>query len=196
MTLKGRRELYYLLDQDLGVLGGIGYGKGVGKVQTELLDIFHGLTAAVGSVHHAEVVNMYASAHVRIRHIRGEDLQQSEFLLYVLCKGEVRRLRAVGNVGVLLVGGHYDLPCVVDRSTQASVLLAYVLKPVFHQLGVGELSDQRGGDVLYIHLGDHLLHFPGDDACGLLVNIGFTHECIVYPLLVPLLELFIRRPDE
>ncbi len=196
VALQGRRELDDLLYQHLGVLGRLGDAQRVRKVEAELLDVFDGLPRAIGPVDHSEVVKVNVAAHVRVRQVLREHFQQSELLLDVLRQRKIGGLRPMGNVGVLLVGGHDDLPGVVQRNAQAGVLLAYLRQTVLDQLGVRQLADERCGDKLDLKLGDHLLDLASDDGCGVLADGRLPHEGIVDLDAVPLLEILIGSPHE
>ena len=96
---------------------------------------------------------MDVSAHVSVGKVLREHLEQGELLLDALREGEVRSLRAVGDVGVLLVRGHDDLPSVVQRDAEAGVLSPDLRETVLDQLGVRELADEWGGYHVDLELG-------------------------------------------
>jgi hypothetical protein len=189
-------ELDHLLDQDLRVPCRFGYGYGVRQVQPELLHVLDGLTAAVRAVDHAQVVQVDVTLHVGVGQVLREHLEQRELLLDPLGEREVGRLRAVGNVGVLLVRVHDYLTRVVKRDAEAGVLPADLRQPVLNQFGVRKFAYQRCGDDVELELRYHLLHLAGHDGGGILADGGLPHQCIEDAGLVPLLDLLIGGAHE
>ena len=124
---------------------------------------------------------MWASATVR-----GEDAQEGVLLLDALGEGQVRGLRAVGDVGVLLVLGEEELLDVVERHPEAGVHAARPLEAVLEELGVHQFADQRGGEHPDLEGADLLLHLAGDEFGRLALEEGLAHEGVDDALAAPL----------
>ena len=89
---------------------------------------------------------MEVSPHMSVGHFLGKDREQGVLFLDSFGQGQIRRLRAVGDIGILFIGMEDELIHIVERHSKTGVHLPCLLKTFFDELGVHQFSDERGCD--------------------------------------------------
>jgi hypothetical protein len=97
------------------MFGGLGHSNRVGKTEAEAFDVFEGLSATVRPIHETQIVEMDISTHMGIGDLLRKDREQGKFLLNPFGKGEIRGLRPVRNVGILLIRMEDELVYIEER---------------------------------------------------------------------------------
>ena len=181
IALQGRGKFHQVGEEHLRVLRRLCHGERMGEIEAEFLDVFEGLAAAVRPVYEAEIVEVDIAVHMRVGDVLGKNGEEGELLLYPFGQGEVRRLRPVGHVRVLLVRMEDQVVHVVDRHTEPGMHPPGRLQPLLDQLRVDELPDQRGRHHLDARLHDQLLHAPADGRGRIPVDHRLPHQGVDYP---------------
>ena len=189
-------ETDHVGQEHLGVTRRSRHGHGMGKLQSEPLEILEGLTDAVGPIDVSQAMEMEVARDMGVAHLPGEDIMQGVFPLDPLDEGEIRPLGSVGHIRVFLVLVEDELPDIVEGKTEAGVEPARLFQPPFDQFGVHEFTDERrrkmadsGGDNL-------LLHLPADRLGGLLIDPRLADQRLDDPRAIPARGFLAGGPDE
>ncbi len=144
VALKSGGKLDEMGKEHFGMLRRFRHGEGVGKIETELLDVFEGLTAAIRPVHKSEIVEMDVAVHMGVTDLLGKNREQGIFFLDTLGQRQVCRFGAVGDIGILPVGMKNEAVHIIERHSQPGMHLPGSLQTLLDKAGIDEFPDQGG----------------------------------------------------
>ncbi|MPN39377.1 hypothetical protein SDC9_186905 [bioreactor metagenome] len=155
------------------------------EIQSEFRDVRKALAGTVGTVHHAEVVEMQRAGEVRLGDVLREHLAQGVLLQRKLCDGKVDRLRVVRRVAVLPVRDQHHGFQVVHRDADGRVVLDFRVQAPLEQPDIRHLADDRRSDPVSPALGDLFLYFRRDFGGCHGLHSRLQHQRVADSLPVP-----------